>query len=38
MSRDPARDFDHPQLKPDDPLRPHVIYARSRADWQVSSV
>lgn len=33
MNHDPARDFEHPQLKPDDPLRPHVIYCRSRADW-----
>jgi 3-dehydroquinate dehydratase/shikimate dehydrogenase len=33
MNHDSARDFEHPQLEPDDPLRPHVIYCRSRADW-----
>lgn len=26
MSHDPARDFDHPRLAEDDPLRAHVIY------------
>lgn len=33
MERDPARDFDHPKLAPDDPLRPHVVYGRNRAEW-----
>ena len=26
MAHDPADDFDHPQLPPDDRLRPHVLY------------
>jgi RimJ/RimL family protein N-acetyltransferase len=26
MRRDPADDFEHPDLAPDDPLRPHVLY------------
>jgi RimJ/RimL family protein N-acetyltransferase len=26
MARDPARDFDHPSLEPDHPLRRHVVY------------
>lgn len=26
MSHDPARDFDHPKLAEDHPLRPHVVY------------
>lgn len=26
MRRDPAGDFDHPALEPDDPHRPHVLY------------
>jgi RimJ/RimL family protein N-acetyltransferase len=26
MTRDPAADFDHPLLGPDDPLRRHVLY------------
>jgi RimJ/RimL family protein N-acetyltransferase len=28
MSRDPADDFDHPNLAPDHPLRRHVLYRR----------
>jgi ribosomal-protein-alanine N-acetyltransferase len=27
--RDPSRDFDHPRLAPDHPLRAHVVYALS---------
>ncbi len=33
MTRDPADDFDHPNLAEDDPLRPHVLYRISRAQW-----
>lgn len=33
LVRDPADDFDHPRLAIDDPLRPHVLYRVSRADW-----
>ncbi len=27
MRHDPARDFDHPALAADDPLKPHVVFA-----------
>jgi RimJ/RimL family protein N-acetyltransferase len=37
MTRDRADDFDHPQLAPDDPLRPHVLYRLSRDAWQASA-
>lgn len=30
FEREPWRDFDHPNLAPDHPLRPHVVYALSR--------
>lgn len=30
MTRDPGRDFDHPDLAPGDPLRPHVLYRIAR--------
>lgn len=33
MTRDPADDFLHPTLAPDDPLRPHVLYRLARARW-----
>jgi RimJ/RimL family protein N-acetyltransferase len=33
LTRDPADDFGHPRLAPDDPLRPHVLYRLSRATW-----
>ena len=33
MIRDPADDFDHPNLPPESPLRRHVLYRLSRADW-----
>jgi len=29
MTHDPRDDFDHPALKPSDPLRPHVLYRAS---------
>jgi ribosomal-protein-alanine N-acetyltransferase len=32
MKRDPADDFDHPDV-PDGPLKRHVLYRISRADW-----
>jgi RimJ/RimL family protein N-acetyltransferase len=31
MVADPARDFDHPSLSPDHPLRRHVVYAAHRS-------
>jgi RimJ/RimL family protein N-acetyltransferase len=34
MTRDPDGDFDHPNLPPDSPLRRHVLYRLSRADWE----
>lgn len=30
MTRDPARDFEHPQLAMGHPLRPHVVFAARR--------
>ncbi|MFN3511822.1 MAG: GNAT family N-acetyltransferase [Phenylobacterium sp.] len=30
MTPDPARDFDHPRLAPDHPLRRHVVYVARR--------
>lgn len=33
MTRDPAEDFEHPRLAPDDPLRPHVLYRLERRRW-----
>lgn len=30
MSRDPADDFAHPRLAPEDPLTPHVLYRMGR--------
>ncbi len=35
MTSDPADDFDHPRLAPDDPLRPHVLYRLRRPDRSV---
>lgn len=29
----PEDDFDHPSMPPDSPLRRHVLYRRTRADW-----
>ena len=37
MTRDPADDFDHPNLPPDSPLRRHVLYRLSRADWRAGA-
>jgi RimJ/RimL family protein N-acetyltransferase len=34
MTRDPAGDFDHPKLPEGSPLRRHVLYRLSRADWK----
>jgi len=33
MSRDPADDFDHPNLPPGDRLQRHVLYRMQRSDW-----
>jgi RimJ/RimL family protein N-acetyltransferase len=33
MRRDPADDFDHPGLPDGHPLRRHVLYRLTRADW-----
>lgn len=34
MTHDPADDFEHPQLPPGHPIRPHVLYRISRTRWQ----
>jgi ribosomal-protein-alanine N-acetyltransferase len=36
MTRDPADDFDHPNIAPDSPLRRHVLYRLSRDAWLAS--
>jgi RimJ/RimL family protein N-acetyltransferase len=36
MSHDPADDFEHPRIPAGHPLRLHVLYRLSRADWPVS--
>lgn len=33
MTRDPDRDFDHPRLPEGSPLRRHVLYELTRAEW-----
>jgi RimJ/RimL family protein N-acetyltransferase len=33
MTRDPAEDFDHPNIAADSPLRRHVLYRLSRREW-----
>jgi len=33
MSRNPADDFDHPNIPPGDPLQRHVLYRMNRSDW-----
>jgi RimJ/RimL family protein N-acetyltransferase len=33
FSRSPARDFDHPALNEEHPLRAHVVYVLSRSAW-----
>ncbi len=35
MRRDPAEDFLHPALGPDDPLAPHVLYRLAADEWSV---
>lgn len=37
MTRDPGGDFDHPRLSPGDPLRRHMLYRITKAQWQQSS-
>lgn len=34
MMHDPADDFQHPLLAPDDPTCPHVLYRLRRAVWE----
>lgn len=34
MTRDPADDFDHPRLADGDPLRRHVLYRITNAQWE----
>jgi RimJ/RimL family protein N-acetyltransferase len=36
MRHDPTGDFEHPRVSAGHPLRPHVLYRLSRADWAVS--
>ena len=36
MTRNPADDFDHPNLTEGDPLRRHVLYRLSKANWASS--
>ena len=36
MTRDPADDFDHPNVPVGSPIRPHVLYRLSRGDWFAS--
>ncbi|HUF56350.1 MAG TPA: GNAT family N-acetyltransferase [Thermohalobaculum sp.] len=33
MHRDPANDFEHPRFPEGHPLRPHVLYRITRAEW-----
>ena len=33
MHRDPAADFEHPNLPSGHPLRPHVLYRLTREEW-----
>lgn len=37
MRPDPSRAFDHPDLPPGDPIRPHILYALAAADWRASA-
>jgi RimJ/RimL family protein N-acetyltransferase len=37
MHRDPADDFDHPNLLGDDRLRRHVLYRLGRAEWELTT-
>ena len=34
MTHDPADDFDHPRLADGDPLRRHVLYRITKAQWE----
>lgn len=36
LHHDPADDFDHPNLPPGDPLRRHVLYRLSAAEWRAA--
>jgi hypothetical protein len=36
MIRDPAEDFDHPNLPVDSPVRRHVLYRLPRAHWSTA--
>lgn len=36
MTRDPARDFDHPKLPEGHPLRPHIVYSILNPDKERS--
>jgi len=38
MWRNPADDFDHPNLEPGHPLRRHVLYRMRRSDWARVSI
>ncbi|TCM18518.1 RimJ/RimL family protein N-acetyltransferase [Novosphingobium sp. PhB165] len=33
MTRRHDQDFDHPALAPEDPLRPHIVYSITQAEW-----
>jgi RimJ/RimL family protein N-acetyltransferase len=33
MRPDPSRDFEHPAMPPGHPLRPHRLFALTRAEW-----
>jgi ribosomal-protein-alanine N-acetyltransferase len=37
MHRDPADDFDNPNVPEGSPIRPHVLFRLRRDDWQRSS-
>ncbi|HZM73189.1 MAG TPA: GNAT family N-acetyltransferase [Candidatus Polarisedimenticolia bacterium] len=38
MTRDPADDFDHPNLPVGHPIRPHVLYRLPKAAWLAGQV
>jgi len=38
LTRDPADDFDHPQMAVDHPLAHHVLYRVTRADWMAARI
>jgi len=38
MRREPADDFEHPQLEEGNPLRPHIVYRIDRARWESERV